>query len=130
MVVDSCPGSLYARPMSDFDNEIVMMVPVLDLITALDDSVDMSFGEWMGLFDRKMNDCSERFIESILNDGVQAPICVMVENGRWIQGNGNHRLTVMFRHDPFGEVPVVFSETRDYMMCDVTEGGYHLPDCW
>lgn len=108
-----------------------MMVPVLDLITALDDSVDMGWGDWTELFTRKMADCSDRFIESILTEGVQAPICVRIAPGnKWEQGNGNHRLSVMFRHDPFGEVPVVFSETYDYMMDDVTEGEYRLPSCW
>lgn len=130
MVVDADAGTLYARPMSDFDNEIVMLVPVLDLIAALDGSVDMFGDDWRGLFDRKVADCSERFIESILTEGVQAPICVRVEKDFWEQGNGNHRLSVMFQHDPFGEIPVVFSETREYMMTEITEGDYSLPGSW
>lgn len=116
--------------MSDFDNEIVMMVPVLDLINALDDAVDMGFGDWQELFTRKYNDCSERFIKSVLTEGVQAPICVRVSRNTWEQGNGHHRLSVMFRDNPLGEIPVVFSETYDYMMDDITEGDYGLPDCW
>lgn len=116
--------------MDLFEENIVMMMPVLALIEALDDSVDMSYGDWQDLFSRKLMDCSERFIESVIEQGVQAPICIRVNGNEWEQGNGHHRLAVMFRHDPFGEIPVVFSEEFDYMKCEITEGDYTLPSCW
>jgi len=116
----------YHCPMSE---SVVMVMSVLDLIEALDGSVDMDFGgSFAGLMERKYDDCGPRFVESIVQTGVEAPICVQVKNGDWIQGNGHHRLSVMFRHDPFGDIPVVFSETSDYMMDEITEGTQ--TSCW
>jgi hypothetical protein len=99
------------------------------------DAIDHCDG-WICLQQHKLDDCGPTFIESIRTKGVQAPICVQItehawnDTKRWIQGNGNHRLSAMMKYDPFGEIPVVFSETRDYMRSDVTEDWGNSPDSY
>lgn len=125
-------------PQTYSTNDVVMLIPVIDLMLALDDSVDnwgcngTIYGDdcewhvcecegWVCLQRGKLSDCGPTFIDSIVNKGVQAPIVVQInDGGRWVQGNGNHRLSAMLKYDPYGEVPVLFSED-DYMRTDVSE---------
>lgn len=135
-------------------NDVVMMMPVTDLVLALDSSVDFGcwdfeddnvctcchstntvaearangLGEdasdWIRLWEWKNGESDGDFIDSIVTDGIVAPVVVRLIDGfegvQWQLGNGNHRVAVALKHDPFGEIPVLFSD-NDYMREDVSE---------
>ena len=74
---------------------------------------------WMHLLERKYEECSQRFIDTISTDFTH-PVCVQVrDNGEWWFGNGNHRLAIaVFKNLP--TMNVVFSFDNDYMHEDLT----------
>jgi len=72
----------------------------------------------------KLDECSEEFISSIINEGARNPICVQIREGedgevRWVHGNGHHR-TAVYLDARMTRLPVVFAFDGDYMHSKVT----------
>lgn len=86
---------------------------------------------WEHMLDYKLDDCDWSFIESILNNGIVAPICLTHHesfNGDYLEfGNGHHRMTIAILA-MLENVPVVFAFDGDYMHTEVTQAD-DVPDC-
>jgi hypothetical protein len=73
-------------------------------------------------YDRVFSECTQEFIDSILEEGVQAPIYVEVlDDDKWKMGNGHHRLCIAMKYDL--ELPL--SVEDDYNLTS----NYDLPGC-
>lgn len=69
------------------------------------------------LWDEKLSECDEEFIDSLQAYGIKRPLCIMVDpdnDDAWTFGNGHHRYAVA-KHLGFEAVPVIFSFTREWM---------------
>lgn len=116
---------------------IIQMVSVLDLMRALEGSVD----EAWNADENWLVDLYQRKLESVLYDISQAkklldgeeqryPIVVCVngndfycEGKKWILGNGNHRFATLIAMCA-EEVMVVFNESETEYMCSDVSGGW------
>lgn len=75
---------------------------------------------WDELIENKAHEFSPAFIESVMQDGVKSPICLVYGEGRgFMHGNGHHRtaLAILLAMDT---IPVVFSFGGDYMLSAFT----------
>lgn len=133
--------------MTNYGAHIVQEVPTSLLIDALDGSVDDFYecgchdldcwecanlktwdDRFLDLMQYKLDDCSQEFISSVLNNGQRHPICVRVEgDGTWTLGNGNHRFAVAVNYS-LPTILVVFSEDHQYMLTEITSPGEDRPD--
>jgi hypothetical protein len=100
----------------------IQMVPVADLVKALDSSVDnwdcLSMNE---VWEEKTYDIVPAFRRSIKRHGIKMPVCVRVLDGIWTMGNGHHRVVVAMELGI--DIPVVFVDdidSWDYMCEDIT----------
>ena len=104
-----------------------IMVDPLDLMGAIDDSVDNFMYDLADLYDSKLEECSDEFIDSLL-EGFAAPIVVCMSGSPnrsgWVVGNGNHRLAVAIAA-MIPLIPVMFTDGHDYMLTCVSESGDH-----
>lgn len=71
--------------------------------------------DWESMLNNKYWDFSDAFIESIMENGVKSPICIVANDRGFMQGNGHHRLAMAI-YLAMDTIPVVFSFTRDYML--------------
>lgn len=113
--------------------EIVQMVNPLDLWEALDGAVDSDGGK---MNEYAYNLMTQEKIEEAFSSGdywgeeIKNPICVSIGvhddwygdcRGRWLLGNGHHRLAYAIAA-MLDEIPVVFTHANDYMMSYYTDG--------
>lgn len=102
------------------------MVPVEWLMRHLSgsvDGVDFTHGFDRLIARKAMDMCFGPLVEAILDNGFTVPICVQSINGRFIQGNGHHRLAaaILLCLD---EIAVYFTDDPlDFMCSSETEKG-------
>lgn len=93
-------------------------VNIVDLLDTLDGSVDCSGtstnGDWiMEMFVDKISDISSMIwlLPSILHNGLQCPLNVVYDYGKFKMGNGHHRLVLALLCG-IDEIQVIVSENR------------------
>lgn len=52
-----------------------------------------------GLMEEKYSECSQKFIQSLINEGQKAPALISKNNSGYRFMNGHHRLAVALNHD-------------------------------
>jgi hypothetical protein len=100
----------------------IQYINAFDLKNALQGSTDLrhDLGDTMDehfpvLLDRKMEDCTDWFLDNLHTKGIQEPLIVIIEpDGTWTMNEGHHRLAWALLHDL--DVPVYFDEVcgEDY----------------
>jgi hypothetical protein len=113
----------------------LQMVKVLDLIKYLDESVDVPTyqyedrAQWWAAVVAEKNDFNlPILVDNIIREGFTTPICVVVDEGEAIQGDGHHRLvaSILLMLD---EIPVWFTDDRtEYLPSESTGGGQLFGD--
>jgi hypothetical protein len=106
----------------------IQYVNAFELKNALQASTDLrhDLGDTMDehfpiLLDRKMEDCTDWFVNNLATRGIQEPLIVIIEPcGSWTMNEGHHRLAWALLHDL--DVPVFFDESG----CDDSNASYML----
>lgn len=80
-----------------------------------------------GLMEEKYEECTEEFIESLINDGQVAPCLIEKDDRGYYFMNGHHRLAVASRHNLEILVMIVSSEENIFVHWDTSESDF-FPD--
>lgn len=78
-----------------------------------------------GLMEEKYSECTETFIESLIENGQKAPALIAKNDSGYFFVNGHHRLAVALNHDI--ELLIMIVTDNVYSHWDASES-YDFPD--
>lgn len=74
-----------------------------------------------GLMEEKYGECTEKFIQSLINEGQRAPALIAKEGSGYYFMNGHHRLAVAANHDLEVLIMIISPEDNPFMHWDSSE---------